>query len=181
MTARSDAVSRPVGVFRNWRRRSSPRPDGGCTSLEGERPSDRPIQRAITADTAPCAPSLMQPFAWPCHLLAGSLSAAPSRLLALAPPAGVFGVPALGSRAGGVIEEEVTCSPFATMQTRWLQVAELKDEDTSELSDRRCVVPLKLRVQATFVSNKSNPCGAFIGQPIERLRLGQAALEQCFA
>jgi hypothetical protein len=101
--------------------------------------------------------------------------------LALAPPAGVFGVPALSSRAGGVIEEEVTCSPFATMQTRWLQVAELKDEDTSELSDRRCVVPLKLWVQATFVSNKSNPCGAFIGQPIERLRLGQAALEQCFA
>jgi hypothetical protein len=42
-------------------------------------------------------------------------------------------------------------------------------------------MPFKLCVQATFVSNKSNPGGAFFGQPIERLRLGQAALEQCFA
>jgi hypothetical protein len=60
----------------------------------------------------------------------GPLSAAPSRFLALAPPAGVFGVPALSSRAGGVIEEEATFSPFATVQTSWLQDAELQDEDT---------------------------------------------------
>ena len=31
---------------------------------------------------------------------------------------------------GGVIEEEATFSSFATVQTSWLQDAELQDEDT---------------------------------------------------